>query len=359
MPNAGMRWALCGLAIALLPCVLVAQGNLWQEKNEAGNAAAQAGKYPSAEKLYLEAIKQAEAFGKTDLRLATSLANLATVYHLESKYPEAKDYYQRAIRVLEKVEPAEPLLLATTLDRLATLYRETSKFDEAETCAKRVLQIRQAKLGEEHLDVAEALENLATIYYLQGVLLRPMQHGGSSAGSPFPEAAGDVSVGPRQTGITAAQQTAAYQAYDRAHPRSPEEERKSRLNNLAAGKFQADLFPWNASSPIDKGKLSKAAGDYRQAMNIREKRLGPNHPLVAKTLANLADVFMAEREYATAAPLYLQLSGIEEKLFGATDLRRVTTLRKYSYALALMKQNEECAKVDKQIAEIFSKNSKP
>jgi tetratricopeptide (TPR) repeat protein len=358
MTNASTRRWLCTVAMAFLTSVAAAQVSPWQEKNEAGNVAAQAGRYAEAEKLYQSAIKEADAFGKTDTRLATSLANLATVYHLQNKYPEAKDYYQRAIKIWEKSEPPEPLLLASTLDRLATLFRDTSKFDQAEECAKRTVQLRISKLGAQHLDVAEALENLALVYYLQGVLLRPPQSNKSGA-SPFPEAAGDMSVGSRQTGMTAAQQTGANETYAQMHPMSPEEQRKASMNNLVAGKFQADLFPWNASSPIDKGKLSKAAGNYRQALEIREKLLGPAHPQVAKCLATLADLFMAARDYASAIPYYVRLLGIEDKMFGPADLRRVPALRKYSYALTKMKQNEEAARVDAQLYEILDKNRKP
>jgi hypothetical protein len=159
--------------------------------------------------------------------------------------------------------------------------------------------------------------------------------------------------------MTAAQQSAKYQAYEKSHPSSPEEIRKLPLNNQGAGKFQADLFPWNPSAPIDKGKLAKAIANYHQALGMREKLLSPAHPLVAKTLSALADVYTAERDYASAAPLYLRLSGIEERMYGAADARRLSTLRKYSYALAMLKQNDEVAKVDKEIAEIFSKNQKP
>jgi tetratricopeptide (TPR) repeat protein len=358
MTNVHTRRMLCALALAFVAAVATAQVDPWQEKNEAGNVAAQAGRYADAEKLYLAAIKEAEAFGKTDTRLATSWANLATVYHLQNKYPEAKDSYQRSIKILEKAAPPEPLLLASTLDRLALLYRDVSKFDESERCAKRTLELRVSKLGTENLDVADALDSLALVYFLQGTLVLPALGANPSVGTVPPAGAGDISVGSRQQGMTAIEQTGAYQAYSQTHPPSPEEARKS-LAGLVAGKSEAGLFPWGPSAFIDKGKLSKAAGHYRQALDIREKLLGPAHPLVAKNLATLADVFMAQRDYATAAPLYLRLLTIEDKLFGPADMRRVPTLRKYSYALRNMKQEEEAGKIDARIYQIFAGNRKP
>lgn len=358
MMNTLTRRIVATLTAAFLASVATAQVNPWQEKNEAGNTAAQSGRFAEAEKLYLAAIKEAELFGATDTRLGTSLANLATVYHLQRKYPEAKDSYQRAVKVLEKAAPPEPLLLASTLDRLAALYREVSRFDQAEECAKRTLELRVSKLGKEHLDVADALDSLALVYYLQGTLVPSTLRANSSIGTGSPAAAGDISVGSRQRGMTAMEQTGTYQAYEQVHPRTPEEERKS-MAILVAGKSETGLFPWSSSAPFDKGKLSKAAANYRQALDIREKLLGPAHPLVAQCLATLADVFMTKRDYATAAPLYQRLSSIEEKLFAAADMRRVPSLRKYSYALTMLKQVDEAGKINVQIFEIYARNRKP
>ncbi|MGH6814924.1 MAG: tetratricopeptide repeat protein, partial [Hyphomicrobiaceae bacterium] len=47
-----------------------------------------------------------------------------------------------------------------------------------------------------------------------------------------------------------------------------------------------------------KGRYAEAEDLYRQALAIREKRLGRNHPLVASTLGRLADVYRIQRRYA-------------------------------------------------------------
>ena len=53
------------------------------------------------------------------------------------------------------------------------------------------------------------------------------------------------------------------------------------------------------------------AGDYKRAtviaekaLNVAEENVGPDHPDVATSLNNLAELYRAQGEYAKAEPLY-------------------------------------------------------
>ncbi|MBM4111486.1 MAG: tetratricopeptide repeat protein, partial [Phycisphaerae bacterium] len=65
------------------------------------------------------------------------------------------------------------------------------------------------------------------------------------------------------------------------------------------------------------------AGDYKRATVIAEKALkvaeenvGPDHPSVATSLGNLAELYRAQGEYAKAEPLYKRDLAISEKALG-------------------------------------------
>src|SRR6266511_47528 len=62
-----------------------------------------------------------------------------------------------------------------------------------------------------------------------------------------------------------------------------------------------------------KGEYSKAEPLYQRALAIRKKSLGPEHPDVAASLNNLANLYSNLGDYAKAEPLYQRALAIREK----------------------------------------------
>jgi CHAT domain-containing protein/Tfp pilus assembly protein PilF len=75
------------------------------------------------------------------------------------------------------------------------------------------------------------------------------------------------------------------------------------LNNLAALYLQV-------------GAYEKAEPLYQQALQIRTKALGPEHADTAQSLNNLADLYRTMGDYAKAKPLFQQALQIRIKAFG-------------------------------------------
>ena len=67
---------------------------------------------------------------------------------------------------------------------------------------------------------------------------------------------------------------------------------------------------------VRAGKYDEARPLAERALEIREKTLGPDHPDVAVTLNNLANLRRNKGDYATAEPLYQRALAIREKAFG-------------------------------------------
>ena len=66
----------------------------------------------------------------------------------------------------------------------------------------------------------------------------------------------------------------------------------------------------------DQGRYADAEPLYRRALAIQEKALGPDHPDVATSLNNLAELYRAQGRYADAEPLYRRSLAIDEKALG-------------------------------------------
>ena len=61
------------------------------------------------------------------------------------------------------------VILAATLNNLASLYKEEARYADTEPLYKRALAIREKALGPDHPDVAQSLNNLADLYSAQGL----------------------------------------------------------------------------------------------------------------------------------------------------------------------------------------------
>ena len=76
-----------------------------------------------------------------------------------------------------------------------------------------------------------------------------------------------------------------------------------------------------------------SSGDYTQgvkvakhALQVAQQNDGPDHPNVALSLGNLAELYEAQRKYAKAEPLYKRSVEILEKAFGQDSPFLVPTL---------------------------------
>src|ERR1700674_2601472 len=157
------------LALALCVCAPALAGETeWAEHVKAGETANRAGDYRTAAARYEAALREAESFGASDLRLATTLNSLADVYRTQGRVAEVEPLYRRALGIREKVLGPDHPDAATALNGLAELYETEGRYAEAEALYRRSLGIREKARGPEHPDVGTSLGNLAWLYGSQG-----------------------------------------------------------------------------------------------------------------------------------------------------------------------------------------------
>ena len=66
----------------------------------------------------------------------------------------------------------------------------------------------------------------------------------------------------------------------------------------------------------ERAQYQRARSLYQRALHIREQLLGPEHPLVAVVLKNLAILYCLQGEYAEAEPLFQRALSIREQALG-------------------------------------------
>ena len=119
------------------------QETLWNELNAKFITLYQQGRYSEAVKPAKEALTVAEnTFGPNHPNFATSLNNLAELYHSQGKYAQAEALHKRALAIVEKALGPEHPHVATVLENMAKCSRETGKIDEAKKLEARAKKIR-------------------------------------------------------------------------------------------------------------------------------------------------------------------------------------------------------------------------
>jgi tetratricopeptide (TPR) repeat protein len=78
----------------------------------------------------------------------------------------------------------------------------------------------------------------------------------------------------------------------------------------------ARLFNQAGLFLTERARYAEAEPLYQRALRIWEKALGPEHPDVATSLNNLAELCRAQGKYAEAEPLHQRALGIREKALG-------------------------------------------
>jgi tetratricopeptide (TPR) repeat protein len=140
----------------------------WQELIDEGGKLFEQRRLAQAELRFLDAMKLSESFPQEDPRRATSLNNLAALYHSQGKYAFAEDHYKRALAINEKLFGNESLEVARNLYNLAVLYSAKSRFDEAEPLYAKSLTIKEKLLGANHPDLLHHLKQHAELLRRMG-----------------------------------------------------------------------------------------------------------------------------------------------------------------------------------------------
>ena len=141
-----------------------AQEERWMEQRRQALEAFDREAYPEAEGFLTAAIREAEEFGMTDLRLAQTLSELASLHNFLNRYEEAVSIFNRVLDIRTAKLGSDHAVVGETLNNLAEVHRMRERFGEAEPLYLRSLATLERALGREHPNVGVVLNNLALLY---------------------------------------------------------------------------------------------------------------------------------------------------------------------------------------------------
>jgi tetratricopeptide (TPR) repeat protein len=95
-----------------------------------------------------------------------------------------------------------------------------------------------------------------------------------------------------------------------------------------------------------QGRYDAAAPLYQRALALRERALGPDHPDVATSLNNLALLYHDQGRYAEAEPLYQRALAIHERALGPDHPAVDGVRRNYLALLRATDRHEEAEQLE-------------
>lgn len=242
----------------------------------------------------------------------TSLGRLA--YH-RAQYPEAERHFRRVLQIHDRSTRPDPSSVASAVNNLGMVLRQQGKLVEAAPLLRRALRIEEERSGANHLDTATQRGNLASVYFLLGnyaaaepLYVQTLKAREANLSPNHPDISNTLS----DLGMLYNSQgrfAEAEKVYQRAvriceETLGPNHSATAGvLNNL--GSVYADQQKWAAAEPL-----------LRRSLQFREKSLGPEHLSTAVSENNVAWVCMALRQFDEAERLYLNALNTHKKLLG-------------------------------------------
>jgi tetratricopeptide (TPR) repeat protein len=142
----------CLVSLCLSLAILVPAGlakekkGPWDDHIEAGRNALHSGDFDSADRYMKQAMEDTRKFKDDDVRLGTTFFQMGELNVRQQNYSLAKEYYERALAVQQKLLGAESLEAADTLYGIALCYQQMGDHLAAEIFLKRVDEIWRKKL---------------------------------------------------------------------------------------------------------------------------------------------------------------------------------------------------------------------
>ncbi|MDZ4832286.1 MAG: tetratricopeptide repeat protein [Candidatus Melainabacteria bacterium] len=126
-------WLVFVLLIFVLMCTTSsnAQESLFETMFDEGGRALLERRYPEAEKKLKAALREAEQFPPSDVRLQRTIQTLAELYDEEKKFDLSEPLYKRLLDNDEKNNPAKKRTLAGDYDKLASNLQRQGKYEQA------------------------------------------------------------------------------------------------------------------------------------------------------------------------------------------------------------------------------------
>jgi len=245
--------------------------------------------------------------------------SLHTLGNYAADAEEAMAFYKRALAIYEKAYGPEDLKVATVLRGLASIYSEKGDHKEAKRLSNRALEIQKKAFGPESHQVARALLDFSNTLEAQGDYME--------AGRLLEKvlAIQEKTLGPGNATLMA---THRLLGMIKEKQRRYTEARDSHAQALSiATKTLPMMNPFVTSTIADLSRMHMHLGEYQAAEALYEELLknaeavfGKEHLEIARILKKLTEIVSAKGDAVGAVPLAERRVSILEGVKGPDHL---------------------------------------
>ncbi|MBI1763971.1 MAG: CHAT domain-containing protein [Acidobacteria bacterium] len=262
---------------------------------------------------------QEAALGRDHLDVADGLIALANSDWNQGKEIEAKQSFERAMRIRAQLLAPDDMRMAHIMMGVAALHRALSEFTQAEILFRQALAITTKTLGPVSYSTYDLWNNLGETLATQGEYAEAtlVWEGAAASGEkyfPGSPVLGSILRHLGELNLDMGNYERARSFLQRALPIYEKQWG-------AESTYAADLLTVLGRLDFEQQLFESAAQLNRRAILLREKVLGSDHTEVATSLLGLAKVLCAQQKYDEAAATYQRAQQISEKIYGANDWR--------------------------------------
>jgi CHAT domain-containing protein/Flp pilus assembly protein TadD len=264
-------------------------------------------------------LKEALIIQKSKIPLSPDLAStlhlLGIVNMNLGDYEKAKEYYNEALTLRQRLFGENNKDFASTLGNLGNLSLVLGEYATAENLLKRALDIRKKVLGEQHRDYSVNLTALGNLYFYTGDNTKAESYyklASSSIKKYLGETHPDYAMSLNNLGLMYFQ-TGKYNEAEFNFLQTVDAQKK------IFGEDNADF----ASILNNLGLVYRNKGDYQlaenyhlKALRIQKKVLGDKHTEIAQTLNNLGVLYTILKDYTKVETYLLKALEIEKEIRG-------------------------------------------
>lgn len=257
-----------------------------------GEKAYSAGNFSEAERLFVQALQEAEKMDKSDHRIATTAYNLGLVYQVQEKFKEAEEQYLAALDLLATVYGEDH-------QRVGQVYVDLGDLKKTVALSSEDPKSDRAKAAEYYQKAVDIFESL----YDQAESAK-----GSASSSTEPV---DGKTSTDDDLKKASQDSDKTKKGSENQSKGTKQTKK--LTSSEAGIELSKSLTHFADFYADDEDYDKAEPLYKRALEFEEAFLPEDDIKIARSKAHLAEMYCVQSKYTPAEPLFREALAILDK----------------------------------------------